>query len=461
MKSSTSCPSGGDKTTPQGSGHSKTTPQGSGGSKTTPQGSEGGEPIPLGGSGGGKTSPQGSKHFTLLSPRYTPHKHSQMSLLSAKAKNTDFRGFFNLACLLVLTTNLGMVVENFIKYGILVRNFWDIFGEGWATSVVIALTEMSIIPLLSFVIERYADFLPNILIRLLAISCVIGEFTVPWGVLMFFSPGYWISMILLSFSIVWSMKLISFHHTCSEIRFAIRESTLEKALEEACAAEKEIVLKFPKCISLFGLYRFMWTPTLCFQFYYPSNPRIRPMMIVRHCVFILIIIALSHIVVDQYVTPTVMNTIDPIVMGEIPAKHIPVFLLQRTLKLAVPIVYIWLLSFLGVFHHWLNLLAEITRFADRSFYDDWWNATSLGEYWHKWNSPIRNFMVRHVFRPMIHAGFSTSVAQVVVFVISAAMHEYIVNKIYIFQPPRGHTDHNVSSNWANILDISCFFRLKR
>lgn len=31
-------------------------------------------------------------------------------------------------------------------------------------------------------------------------------------------------------------------------------------------------------------------------------------------------------------------------------------------------------GFFGVLHSWLSLMAELTRFADRRFYEDWWNA---------------------------------------------------------------------------------------
>lgn len=32
------------------------------------------------------------------------------------------------------------------------------------------------------------------------------------------------------------------------------------------------------------------------------------------------------------------------------------------------------------FHLWLNIIAEVLRFGDRTFYKDWWNAESLGVY---------------------------------------------------------------------------------
>lgn len=41
---------------------------------------------------------------------------------------------------------------------------------------------------------------------------------------------------------------------------------------------------------------------------------------------------------------------------------------KRLLVLAVPATCVWLCMFYTLFHSWLNLLAEATRFGDRVFY---------------------------------------------------------------------------------------------
>jgi MBOAT, membrane-bound O-acyltransferase family len=62
------------------------------------------------------------------------------------------------------------------------------------------------------------------------------------------------------------------------------------------------------------------------------------------------------------------------------------------------------LSGLQVFHQSLNILAEVTRFGDRAFYKDWWNATTIGDFWRLWNIPVHKWMMRTVYSPLIHAG---------------------------------------------------------
>lgn len=71
-----------------------------------------------------------------------------------------------------------------------------------------------------------------------------------------------------------------------------------------------------------------------------------------------------------------------------------------TLKLSVPAAYVWLSIFYGFFHSYMNFWAELTYFGDRRFYEDWWNAGNLSEYWRKWNHPIHNFLIRHIYYPL-------------------------------------------------------------
>ena len=72
---------------------------------------------------------------------------------------------------------------------------------------------------------------------------------------------------------------------------------------------------------------------------------------------------------------------------------------------------IWLTSFYLVFHSALNLSGELLRFADREFYYGWWNANNILEFWKTWNVPVHRFCVRHIFKPMLRAGYSVSSAQ--------------------------------------------------
>ena len=72
-------------------------------------------------------------------------------------------------------------------------------------------------------------------------------------------------------------------------------------------------------------------------------------------------------------------------------------------------------------------MAEILSFADRNFYNDWWNADDLFDFWKMWNLPVHRWAVRHLFKPLLSRGFSPFKASLVVFLVSAALHEYLVS----------------------------------
>lgn len=60
----------------------------------------------------------------------------------------------------------------------------------------------------------------------------------------------------------------------------------------------------------------------------------------------------------------------------------------------------------SLFHLHLNVLGELTRFGDREFYKDFWNASTVGEYWRAWNMPVHKFLLRTVYFPAMRAGVS-------------------------------------------------------
>jgi sterol O-acyltransferase len=57
---------------------------------------------------------------------------------------------------------------------------------------------------------------------------------------------------------------------------------------------------------------------------------------------------------------------------------------------------IMLLVFL-LFESFPNALAELTCYADREFYQDWWNARSIEELYGKWLRFFYLFYYRHVY----------------------------------------------------------------
>lgn len=72
-------------------------------------------------------------------------------------------------------------------------------------------------------------------------------------------------------------------------------------------------------------------------------------------------------------------------------------------------------------------MGEVLYFGDRNFYQDWWNCRSLEEYWKTWNLPVHFWFIRHVYNPLLQIWPSKIAANLVVFLISAIAHEYLVS----------------------------------
>lgn len=122
----------------------------------------------------------------------------------------------------------------------------------------------------------------------------------------------------------------------------------------------------------------------------------------------------------QHMFPIADQAIEPIRER----NYLQIFV--KVVHIAVPAAYFWLILFYCVFHSYLNLFAELTMFADRRFYADWWNADNLAEYWRKWNQPIHNWLGRHVYYPLRRRKLATSHCILFSFTLSAVFHEYIM-----------------------------------
>ncbi|XP_035232109.1 sterol O-acyltransferase 1-like [Stegodyphus dumicola] len=85
------------------------------------------------------------------------------------------------------------------------------------------------------------------------------------------------------------------------------------------------------------------------------------------------------------------------------------------------------LIFYGILHCWLNIFAEVLYFGDREFYQDWWNSTSFSQYYRKWNTVVYDWLYAYVYSDTHRLGCSRSVSLVLVFIVSAIVHEYIIS----------------------------------
>jgi len=119
-----------------------------------------------------------------------------------------------------------------------------------------------------------------------------------------------------------------------------------------------------------------------------------------------------HVLLVQYLLPAIKN---------------PSYFFIDILKLVIPSFICWLLLFYSIFHVSLNFIGEIFRFADRGFYTDWWNSTTLAQFWRKWNFPVHEWCLRHLYVESIHYfKVSKKLAIFITFLVSAVLHEFLM-----------------------------------
>ena len=177
---------------------------------------------------------------------------------------------------------------------------------------------------------------------------------------------------------------------------------------------------YPQNITMSNLCYFWWAPTLVYQPTYPRASTIRWGFFAKRVGETFGLSVAIWILSAQYATPLLFNSLTSI------HTYDAVKFTERLLKLSTISLVIWLVSFFAVFHSFLNALAEIMRFGDRNFYDDWWNSPSVGVYWRTWNKPVYSFLRRHVYSPMLGRGWSSNLSAMIVFFFSAVLHEILV-----------------------------------
>mmetsp|Transcript_7418 Transcript_7418/g.17627 ORF Transcript_7418/g.17627 Transcript_7418/m.17627 type:complete len:294 (-) Transcript_7418:145-1026(-) len=227
------------------------------------------------------------------------------------------------------------------------------------------------------------------------------------------------------------MKLVSWAHVHHDLRLADRESSavqgadLETRLAKYTAAVADTdggrSVHYPHNISLASMAYFAVAPTLCYQVTFPRSPHVRWTYLLSLVARLAVIAIAIPAFVAQYMLPLLQNSSGPVRAGD------PLIIVERLLKLALPVTYVWLAGFYAFFHCWLNLLAEVLRFGDRQFYKAWWNADNLEQYWRLWNIPVHNWIVRHCYFPILrHVTSSKALNGLICFTLSAVLHEVVV-----------------------------------
>ncbi|TFY66256.1 hypothetical protein EVG20_g4836 [Dentipellis fragilis] len=172
-------------------------------------------------------------------------------------------------------------------------------------------------------------------------------------------------------------------------------------------------VRWPENITLKNFAVYQLIPTLVYELEYPRTNRIRPMYIFEKTVATFGTFALLYTITETFIIPLTPR----------PDQSFA----KSLLDLSMPFMIAYLLLFYIIFECICNGFAELSYFADRRFYEDWWNSTSWDEFSRKWNKPVHSFLLRHVYASTIKSyRLSRSSAMFITFFISALAHELVM-----------------------------------
>ena len=193
---------------------------------------------------------------------------------------------------------------------------------------------------------------------------------------------------------------------------------------------------YPNNLTLYNFIEWTCLPTLVYDLEYPRQERINWWYVAEKAAATLGVIWVMIVISQAYIYPVVVETTRQKEAGmslDERWKEFP----WVVSDMLFPMLLEQLLSWYVIWECLLNVLAEVTRFADRGFYGDWWNSVSFDQYARDWNRPVHNFLLRHVYHSSISFfHLSKMQATFFTFLLSAIVHEILM--FCIFHKVRGY-----------------------
>lgn len=193
---------------------------------------------------------------------------------------------------------------------------------------------------------------------------------------------------------------------------------------------------YPKNLTLYNFAEWTCLPTLVYELEYPRQEKINWWYVAEKSLATFGVIGVMMVISQAYIYPPVEKTIRMKEAGMTVQerwKEFPWILSD----MLFPLLLEQLLTWYVIWECVLNVLAEVTCFADRGFYGDWWNSVSWDQYARDWNRPVHNFLLRHVYHSSISTfHLSRSSATFITFLLSALVHELVM--ACLFKKVRGY-----------------------
>ncbi|KAI8626256.1 MBOAT-domain-containing protein, partial [Xylariaceae sp. FL1651] len=181
---------------------------------------------------------------------------------------------------------------------------------------------------------------------------------------------------------------------------------------------------YPRNLTWGNYFDYLLCPTLCYELEYPRTKSINWTNLVAKIVATFGCIFLLTVISEEFILPVLQDS--EARLDNTSSVSEKLLILSESISwLLFPFMLTLLLVFLVIFEYVLGAFAEITRFADRHFYSDWWNCSDWMEFSREWNVPVYSFLRRHVYatsKPSIGRNMATFLT----FLVSAIGHEIVM-----------------------------------
>ncbi|CAO3649248.1 unnamed protein product [Cunninghamella echinulata] len=369
-------------------------------------------------------------------------RNTKFDITDPDAHKETFRGFYTLFWLAMIFYGIKTLMNCYQQEGILLSlNFFRLISKD---ALALLVSDMVMVSLTSFSVLFSKLFIWNI-IKYETTGFLIQHFcqtiflfgNIYW---VFFRDWPWVqSGFFTMHSIVMMMKMHSYTALNGDLSIKYRRlNELKKQLPILISENKslstEIKIKvedmeeeikflqeelthgnvhYPNNITMKNYLDYLLVPSLVYWMEYPRTKKIRPEYVFEKTAATFASFFLLYITTERYILPKLY---DP-TLSE----------LQVIMDLLFPFLINYLFIFYIIFECILNAFAELSRFADRNFYDDWWNSVSYDEFARKWNKPVHHWLLRHVYTQSIDSyKLSKMNATFITFLFSSCLHELVL-----------------------------------
>eukprot|EP00118_Oscarella_pearsei_P007892 m.39637 g.39637 ORF g.39637 m.39637 type:complete len:526 (+) comp32779_c0_seq2:23-1600(+) len=342
------------------------------------------------------------------------------SLLTTMLKTEDIQTIYNIFVVVLMVIGCNTFVYDALEQGRPVIDFSYIFWAfGNFSSVITIWMIMQVQAVLAYPffqlwVQSRRTYLTPRTVDILALTFYLGFMA------FFF---YYPVSALAAFDLPPASSIVV---SCEQMRLVMKAHAFirENAAKILSSSDgTDLAPGLEKEIPGFSRYLyFLFCPTLIYRDVYPKTPGIRWTYVVTNFLQVVACLVYTYYLFARFLVPVFQNT------GKAPWN-------LRTLAMTVfscmlPGTMVLLLAFFSVLHSWLNAFAEMTQFADRQFYKDWWNSRQWGTYYRTWNVVVHDWLYNYVYRDLDkllgNSPFGRTLPRFAVFVLSAAVHEYVL-----------------------------------